>query len=544
MKFLIRICAFCAAVSFFWLSPIKEGGRGFSGLLFGLSPAWAVSIFKEDIPKLCRAAVLSAQSLNISARAKNIIEQNGFKTILDLIQMTPKDLMRLPEFGIGSLTSVKRGLREEGLRLGMRLNSEQIKVFQSAGLSPEQKIYMARPVEILGLSYRAFTRLKQEGILYVGDLAGMTEEELRLIDGMGSKSVREIEEALGARGLGLGISGGFASFRQEAGPPAGVENFDNNPPLLSVETAPVEILGLSYRAFTRLKQEGILYVGVLAGMTEEELRLIDGMGSKSVREIKDALGARGLGLGISGGFASFRQEAGPPAGAESFDNNPPLLSVETAPAADLAADGKRLSVEQREFFARPVSSLKEIGRRSAQSLITEGVNHIWKLAGMKPAHLERRPGFQKIGLAKLKEIFRENGWELGKALTEEQILEVLEFMESEFMENEFMENEFMENPKKSAEPGLTNEFEAASGDSELSGLFTDPSVEQYVGVGVFSRGAFDRPRAGEFAGEEPRLSGARIETVRQAVARAAKAARNKRPLRAAGGPFFPAEARD
>ena len=190
MRLLTKIFA---AALFFWLPSQKA----LSGAYGAALPA-AGSALKGDASKICRAALLPVSYLNISVRAKNVLKKHNVKTILDLIQMAPEDLRKLPGLGWSSFVSVARGLREEGLQLKTRLSPEQAGVFQAAGFSPEQKNYMEQPVESLQLSHRAQTRLKREGISYIGELIEMTEDELLLIDYLGKNPSQRSGRPFGA----------------------------------------------------------------------------------------------------------------------------------------------------------------------------------------------------------------------------------------------------------------------------------------------------------------------------------------------------------
>jgi hypothetical protein len=61
---------------------------------------------------------------------------------------------------------------------------------------------------------------------------------------------------------------------------------------------PVDDLELSVRVANQLKAEGIYRVGDLIQRTELELLRSPGLGRRSLTEIKDALAARGLSLGM------------------------------------------------------------------------------------------------------------------------------------------------------------------------------------------------------------------------------------------------------
>jgi DNA-directed RNA polymerase subunit alpha len=58
-------------------------------------------------------------------------------------------------------------------------------------------------IEELELGVRSYNCLKRAGIQTVGDLVSKTEAELNAIPNFGKKSIDEVVETLGARGLSL-----------------------------------------------------------------------------------------------------------------------------------------------------------------------------------------------------------------------------------------------------------------------------------------------------------------------------------------------------
>jgi carbon monoxide dehydrogenase subunit G len=61
----------------------------------------------------------------------------------------------------------------------------------------------ALPIDVLSLSTRAWSSLRQDGIQTVGDLTRRTEEQLLTIDNIGPASVADIKNRLADRGLAL-----------------------------------------------------------------------------------------------------------------------------------------------------------------------------------------------------------------------------------------------------------------------------------------------------------------------------------------------------
>ncbi|HTA00801.1 MAG TPA: SRPBCC domain-containing protein [Streptosporangiaceae bacterium] len=73
----------------------------------------------------------------------------------------------------------------------------------SAGGAVEE----ALPIDVLNLSSRAWSSLRQDGIQTLGDLTRRTEQQLRAIDNIGPASLSDIKRKLADRGLALADSG-------------------------------------------------------------------------------------------------------------------------------------------------------------------------------------------------------------------------------------------------------------------------------------------------------------------------------------------------
>ncbi len=100
---------------------------------------------------------------------------------------------------------------------------------------------------------------------------------------------------------------------------------------------PIEELQLPVRAFNSLRREGIHTVGDLSARSEAELLAISNLGPQSVREIKQKLAQRGLGLASAAGTAAKGQAAAGKAPAAPTAG--PATTGEAAGAAAAAAAG-------------------------------------------------------------------------------------------------------------------------------------------------------------------------------------------------------------
>ncbi|MEO5829605.1 MAG: DNA-directed RNA polymerase subunit alpha C-terminal domain-containing protein, partial [Rhodanobacter sp.] len=76
---------------------------------------------------------------------------------------------------------------------------------------------LLRPIDDLELTVRSANCLKAESIYYIGDLVQKTEVELLKTPNLGKKSLTEIKDVLGGRGLALGM-------KLENWPPAGLSH--------------------------------------------------------------------------------------------------------------------------------------------------------------------------------------------------------------------------------------------------------------------------------------------------------------------------------
>lgn len=65
----------------------------------------------------------------------------------------------------------------------------------------------ALPIDVLNLSSRAWSGLRQDGIQTLGDLTRRTEQQLRAIEGVGPASLADIRTKLADRGLALADAG-------------------------------------------------------------------------------------------------------------------------------------------------------------------------------------------------------------------------------------------------------------------------------------------------------------------------------------------------
>jgi len=92
-------------------------------------------------------------------------------------------------------------------QLGMFINFEEPKevVAQQTKSEPEFNKNLLRRVDELELSVRSMNCLKNDNIIYIGDLVQKTEGEMLRTPNFGRKSLNEIKEVLSGMSLYLGI---------------------------------------------------------------------------------------------------------------------------------------------------------------------------------------------------------------------------------------------------------------------------------------------------------------------------------------------------
>lgn len=113
---------------------------------------------------------------------------------------------------------------EDAVRKAAEIMQDQLSVFgdftrrESEGAKSEKSgvdPVLLRPIDDLELTVRSANCLKAESIYYIGDLVQKTEVELLKTPNLGKKSLTEIKDVLGQRGLSLGM-------KLETWPPPGL----------------------------------------------------------------------------------------------------------------------------------------------------------------------------------------------------------------------------------------------------------------------------------------------------------------------------------
>lgn len=142
-------------------------------------------------------------------------------------------------------------------------------------------------VNELSLSVRSANCLEASNIQHIGELIQFTEEELLALPNFGLVSLNEIKSKLSVRGLSL------ESQLEDRQVPDSVSLND------TILSNHVNSLNLSVRSANCLEAGNIQHIGELIQCTEEELMALPNFGRTSLNEIKSALSAQALSIGMT-----------------------------------------------------------------------------------------------------------------------------------------------------------------------------------------------------------------------------------------------------
>jgi DNA-directed RNA polymerase subunit alpha len=94
---------------------------------------------------------------------------------------------------------------QDQLQLFINFEEPKIEMREKTTVEPEFNANLLRRVDELELSVRSANCLKNDNILYIGDLVQKTESEMLRTPNFGRKSLNEIKEVLSQMGLHLGM---------------------------------------------------------------------------------------------------------------------------------------------------------------------------------------------------------------------------------------------------------------------------------------------------------------------------------------------------
>ena len=137
---------------------------------------------------------------------------------------------------------------------------------------------------VAGLSRAAMEGLSRLGVKTNRDLFLETEERLRTAGGLGDVEIGEIARFVRLSGYRLGMTADEAVAREKELE----ETFETS----------VTTVGFSVRIANALANLGIVSLGDVCALSETQLLMLRNFGRKSLMELQDELGRRGVGLGM------------------------------------------------------------------------------------------------------------------------------------------------------------------------------------------------------------------------------------------------------
>ncbi|MBQ9455787.1 MAG: DNA-directed RNA polymerase subunit alpha C-terminal domain-containing protein [Thermoguttaceae bacterium] len=170
-----------------------------------LKDAQASSQTQEDVvPHNPTQQILRTRvaDFELSARARNCLQQMGIQTLNDLCSYTEAELLSSKNFGETSLEEIKQMLASRGLQLGQTSAKTSIQDLPEVDSSIDIET-LNKPIASMGFSVRARKCMSRSGITTLGDLIRKTADELLQYKNFGVTSLAEVRDKLETYGLHL-----------------------------------------------------------------------------------------------------------------------------------------------------------------------------------------------------------------------------------------------------------------------------------------------------------------------------------------------------
>lgn len=148
--------------------------------------------FQEEIvhiPIVGKIQEITIESMDIPIRAKNVLHREGKKFAVELAEMSSKELLEMAKMGNGTLQAIDQALTALGIRLKDSVSPNNVFSTNLSALRPELVA-----INELGLSTRSTNGLLRAGILTLSDLLRTSDEDIRDIRFLGTKSLDEIKK--------------------------------------------------------------------------------------------------------------------------------------------------------------------------------------------------------------------------------------------------------------------------------------------------------------------------------------------------------------
>ena len=269
----------------------------------------------ELTPAQAQFLFQTLDEVHLSVRASNCLKNMNVRYLGELVQYSPTELMRFPNFGRKSLDEIIALFARENLSLGLDILewAPELAVVSvakaansQANLNTLQCAFLAKPLEEVDLSVRTSNCLSTLNIRYLGDLIKYTPAELMQIHTFGKRSLQELKALFATVSLPLGLQipnwtpdyAGPLPIREADSPNVGERDADL---LTSIQKAflaqPIERFHLSKNVAAFIQAHKIARIGDLAILSVDQAKALVESDRAALRELTGLLASEQLYFG-------------------------------------------------------------------------------------------------------------------------------------------------------------------------------------------------------------------------------------------------------
>jgi DNA-directed RNA polymerase subunit alpha len=146
---------------------------------------------------------MKVEHLELSVRSSNCLSNTGIVHLGELIMRTEEEMLYTPNFGRKSLNEIKGELAHFNLQFGMEIPGWPRT--DCAEISEGLPDALFLRVDQLEISARSSNNIRNDGVVFVGELVQKAEGEMLKTQAYGRKSVEEIKRSLSEMKLNLGM---------------------------------------------------------------------------------------------------------------------------------------------------------------------------------------------------------------------------------------------------------------------------------------------------------------------------------------------------
>ena len=230
----------------------------------------------------------SISVLGLGKKAEQSLRREGIETVSDLAQRTEEEIGDIKEVRQKGMFTIKWAFAERGVSFSSSAEGEQETLCLSQVIDPR----LGADIRELKLPKWTEKALQAAGIRQVGELSGMTVEELQQINELGRKRIREIREAL--QKFDLTLAGEGMDSQKHFMSLGDFDKETSSPSEMTVQKTEEEMLGLE--RYSRMDDEELLGIARIL-MLDEGMDTKEALGKKApvlFGELERRLGRLGL----------------------------------------------------------------------------------------------------------------------------------------------------------------------------------------------------------------------------------------------------------